>query len=83
MAEGVGNAAVIIPFMTEQYEASTNCKLELKFSQQTGVPIVPVLMQKDYNPRGWLGLLTGATIVRCRVHSSVAIEMYSLHEQGC
>ena len=53
MAEGVGNAAVIIPFMTEQYEASTNCKLELKFSQQTGVPIVPVMMQKDYKPQGW------------------------------
>ena len=88
MAEGVGNAAVVVPFMTEKYESSTNCKLELKFSQQvgrdsdsfcshislrlanelrhvgflvqTGVPIVPVLMQPDYAPAGWLGLLTGA-----------------------
>ena len=60
MAEGVGNAAVVVPFMTEKYESSTNCKLELKFSQQTGVPIVPVMMQPDYSPAGWLGLLTGA-----------------------
>ena len=36
MAEGVGNAAVVVPFMTEKYESSTNCKLELKFSQQVG-----------------------------------------------
>ena len=62
MAEGVGNAAVVVPFMTEKYESSTNCKLELKFSQQTGVPIVPVLMQQDYSPSGWLGLLTGVAL---------------------
>ena len=62
MAAGVGNAAVIVPFMSEKYESSVNCKLELKFGQQTGVPIVPVMMQKDYTPRGWLGLLTAGSL---------------------
>ena len=36
MAEGIGNAAVVVPFMSEKYESSTNCKLELKFAQQVG-----------------------------------------------
>ena len=27
MAEGVSNAACIIPFMTDKYESSANCKL--------------------------------------------------------
>ena len=62
MAAGVGNAAVIVPFMSQKYESSVNCKLELKFGQQTGVPIVPVMMQKDYTPRGWLGLLTAGLL---------------------
>ena len=62
MAEGVGNAVVVVPFMTDKYESSINCKLELQFSQQTGVPICPVMMQADYSPRGWLGLLTAGIL---------------------
>ena len=99
MAEGVGNAAVIIPFMTRQYEASTNCKLErknllltlaisrtnflrtlltlrsfaVKFAQQTGVPIVPVMMQQDYTPHGWLGLLT-AGLLWTPLHEKSSLE---------
>jgi len=34
MAEGVGNAAVAVPFMTTAYEQSENCALELKFAKQ-------------------------------------------------
>jgi hypothetical protein len=41
MAEGIGNAAVVVPFMSEKYESSTNCKLELKFSQQVGPDSIP------------------------------------------
>jgi hypothetical protein len=37
MAEGVGNACVAVPFMTDQYQKSENCSLELKFAKQTGV----------------------------------------------
>ena len=42
MAEGVAGAACIICFMTQAYQDSANCKLELKFAQQSGVPIIPV-----------------------------------------
>eukprot|EP01050_Picozoa_sp_SAG11_P002064 SAG11_NODE_100_length_16863_cov_12.374911_6_plen_215_part_00 len=63
MAEGVGNAAVAVPFMTNKYESSENCALELKFARQTGVPIVPVMMQPPpYKPGGWLGLLTAGSL---------------------
>ena len=34
---------------------------ELKFAKQTGVPIVPVMMQGGgWAAKGWLGLLTGS-----------------------
>ena len=42
MAEGVQGAACVLCFMTQAYQDSANCKLELKFAQQSGVPIIPV-----------------------------------------
>jgi hypothetical protein len=42
MAEGVQGAACVVCFMTKAYQSSGNCKLELKFAQQSGVPIIPV-----------------------------------------
>ena len=43
MAEGVTNAACLVCFMTQAYQDSANCALELKFAKQSGVPIVPVV----------------------------------------
>ena len=62
MAEGVQGAACVICFMTQEYQDSANCKLELKFAQQSGVPIIPVLMEKGYFAKGWLGILTAGSI---------------------
>jgi hypothetical protein len=62
MAEGVQSAAVVVPFMSEGYQKSENCELELKFSKQRGVPIVPVLLQKGWQQSGWLGILTAGLL---------------------
>ena len=58
MAEGVQGAACVVCFMTPAYQDSANCKLELKFAQQSGVPVLPVMMAADYTPSGWLGIIT-------------------------
>lgn len=62
MAEGVQDAVCLICFMTQAYQDSANCKLELKFAQQSGVPIIPVMMQPDFKAKGWLGILTSGSI---------------------
>eukprot|EP01047_Picozoa_sp_COSAG01_P050640 COSAG01_NODE_5138_length_4460_cov_2.442559_3_plen_533_part_00 len=63
MAEGVTGAAVIVPFMTEKYQTSENCALELKRAKKCGVPIVPVMMQGGgWSSSGWLGLITAGTL---------------------
>ena len=62
MAEGVQGAACVVCFMTPAYQDSANCKLELKFAQQSGVPIIPVMMQANFTPSGWLGILTAGAI---------------------
>eukprot|EP01047_Picozoa_sp_COSAG01_P016832 COSAG01_NODE_874_length_12972_cov_15.914343_5_plen_250_part_00 len=62
MAEGVQNAAVVVCFMTKQYQDSKNCALELKFAAQSGVPIVPVMAQAEFTISGWLGILTAGLL---------------------
>ena len=51
MAEGVQDAACLICFMTQAYQDSVNCKLELKFAQQSGVPIIPVMWKPTSQPK--------------------------------
>ena len=68
MAEGVQGAACIICFMTQAYQDSANCKLELKFAQQSGVPIIPVMIQRERLARHldvWLYLDTDARSCVC------------------
>jgi hypothetical protein len=62
MAEGVQGAACVVCFMSQAYQDSANCKLELKFAQQSGVPIIPVMMQANFTAKGWLGILTSGSI---------------------
>lgn len=85
MAEGVQGAACVICFMTQAYQDSANCKLELKFAQQSGVPIIPVMMQANYTAKHWLGILTAGSIWtpmydRDDVHDGVGKLISQLHQ---
>ena len=68
MAEGVTNAACLVCFMTQAYQDSANCALELKFAKQSGVPIVPVMMEapdssgRPWQAGGWLGVITAGSL---------------------
>ena len=62
MAEGVQGAAMVICFMTQPYQDSENCQLELKFAKQSGVPIVPVMVNEGWTASGWLGIVTAGAL---------------------
>ena len=64
MAAGVENAACVVCFLSQQYQDSENCKLELKFAKQNGVPIVPVMVARDpdWRPSGCTSPLSGLYI---------------------
>ena len=57
MAAGVQGAGVVVCFMSQQYQDSANCKLELKFAQQSGMAIVPCMMQDNWKASGWRGII--------------------------
>eukprot|EP01048_Picozoa_sp_COSAG05_P015614 COSAG05_NODE_1900_length_3858_cov_2.298218_1_plen_899_part_10 len=63
MAEGVSNASVLVCFMSQKYQESTNCMLEVKFAKQSGIEIVPVLMEGGgWKATSYLGLLTAGAL---------------------
>jgi hypothetical protein len=68
MAEGVSNAACVVCFMTQAYQDSDNCALELKFAKQSGVPIVAVMMEapdssgRSWRAGSWLGVITAGSL---------------------
>jgi hypothetical protein len=64
MADGVENAACVVCFLSQKYQDSENCKLELKFAKQSGVPIVPVMVESTagWRPSGWLGIVVAGAL---------------------
>eukprot|EP01046_Picozoa_sp_COSAG06_P063118 COSAG06_NODE_14526_length_1149_cov_3.281905_1_plen_383_part_11 len=63
MANAVSNASVVVCFMSEKYQESANCMLEVKFAKQSGVGMIPVMMEGGgWRPSGWLGLITAGSL---------------------
>ena len=82
MAAGVSKAAVVVVFMTQRYQDSDNCRLELKFAKEKNVPLVPVMMQDAWRPDGWLGLImAGALWTPLHDEASFEQNLYSLVDQ--
>ena len=73
MAQGVSNAAVVIAFISQRYQDSENCKLELNFAKQNNVPIVPVKMQDHWKASEWLGVVT-AGLLWTPMHDQTAVQ---------
>merc|ERR1712097_80157 len=84
MAAGVENAACVVCFLSQKYQESENCKLELKFAKQSGVPIVPVMAEstKGWRASGWLGIVVaGALWTPLRSDGEFESNVRSLVEQ--
>ena len=85
MAKGVQGAQCVVAFMTQRYQESENCMLELKFAKQSKVPIIPVVLQGDgWSADDWLGLITaGALWTPLCDEQTFESGADSLHEQIC
>ena len=76
MAEAVNNASIVCCFITPEYEASRNCKLELEHAQTCGKRIIPCMAvdRKKWkpSPERWLGLITNSILAIDFSHPSEA-----------
>lgn len=57
MAHGVENSWAVICFLTQAYQNSKNCQAELTYAKEQGKNIIPVYMESNWKPSGWLGII--------------------------
>ena len=62
MAEGVDGAEVMLYGVATTYKESANCRLEANYAHESGVDMIPLMCEKDFRPRGWLGLMLGTRL---------------------
>ncbi|CAF4160890.1 unnamed protein product, partial [Rotaria sordida] len=55
-------ARVVIPLMSEAYEASNISKYVLSYVDEAGIPIVPIKAQDRYSQTGWLGVICAGAL---------------------
>lgn len=73
MAEAIEDSFCVIMTMSENYKQSPNCRAEAEYAFQLKKPIVPLILQKNYKPDGWLGIILGSKIF-------VDFTKYEFHE---
>ncbi|XP_071789449.1 uncharacterized protein [Asterias amurensis] len=62
MAEAVENSAVVLVALSRKYKDSHNTRTEATYAYKQNIPIVPLLVEKDYSADGWLGALVGTLL---------------------
>ena len=62
MAKAVENASVVLVCLSQRYKESPNCRSEAEYAYQLRKDIIPLMMQRDYQPDGWLGMIVGTKL---------------------
>lgn len=62
MARAIESSECVLLCMTQKYKDSLYCRAEAEYVFQTKKPFVPLLMQQDFQPTGWLGIILGSKI---------------------
>lgn len=63
MATAVENSTMMISFLTEKYQKSINCNLELQYAKQCGLPIIFIKVEPDLELKDWIQELVNNSIV--------------------
>lgn len=62
MARAVEESAAVLVCVSKRYKESQACRTEAEYAFQQRKKIIPVLMERDYKPSGWLGALMGTRL---------------------
>ena len=62
MAKAVENSSVVLVCVSQKYKESPNCRSEAEYAYQLRKDIIPLMMQRDYQPDGWLGMILGTKL---------------------
>ncbi|XP_052271259.1 uncharacterized protein LOC127871976 isoform X2 [Dreissena polymorpha] len=59
MASAVENAELVLLCMSQKYKTSPNCRAEAEYAFKKNKEILPLKMERGYDPDGWLGIICG------------------------
>ncbi|CAF0737919.1 unnamed protein product [Rotaria sordida] len=59
MADAIENSTIFLMCLTEKYKDSPSCRLECEYAYLRKKTIIPLLLQANYKPDGWLGIIVG------------------------
>ena len=59
MSDAIEGADVMLYGVSLAYKESVNCRMEANYAHQQELDMIPLMMQKDFKPKGWLGLILG------------------------
>ncbi|XP_018619019.1 uncharacterized protein LOC108941064 isoform X1 [Scleropages formosus] len=62
MAEAVEKASVVLIGVSAKYKDSPNCRTEAEYTFELRKEIIPLMMEQNYKPDGWLGALLGTKL---------------------
>ncbi|XP_070554353.1 uncharacterized protein [Ptychodera flava] len=62
MAEAVQGADVVLICMSEKYKYSNPCRSEAEYTYKLNKDYIPIRVQSNYTPDGWLGIMVGAKL---------------------
>ncbi|GAB1597992.1 uncharacterized protein LOC115210823 [Argonauta hians] len=62
MALAVERSAVVLIGVSQSYKDSPNCRTESEYVFRLRKDIIPLMVQKNYIPDGWLGMLIGTRL---------------------
>ncbi|CAF3160052.1 unnamed protein product [Rotaria sp. Silwood2] len=62
MAQAIEDSDIILFCVTEKYSQSPNCQKEAEYAFVRQKIMIPLLLQSNYKPTGWLGLLMGTSL---------------------
>jgi hypothetical protein len=62
MAEAVENSRCVLICMSSDYKSSTNCQAEAEYAYNRKSKMIPLMVEKEYKPDGWLGFMAGSKL---------------------
>ncbi|CAF4017610.1 unnamed protein product [Adineta steineri] len=62
MAEAIEHSKCVLICMSSDYKSSTNCQAEAEYAFNRKSKMIPLMVEKDYKPDGWLGFMAGSKL---------------------
>ena len=62
MSGAVEEASIIVVCMSSKYQESENCQREFEYAQVLKKKMIPIKLEKEFQPTGALGLITAGKL---------------------